>query len=109
MRILLDENVSPRFGRLLVGHEVEAVAGSRLRSTQDGPLIQIAEERYDAFVTMDKGILHQQNLKDNLLIIVLMRGPNNRYETLARMAPQVLQFLEDSVPGAIGIIVNPSA
>ena len=39
---------------------------------------------------MDKGILHQQNLKDNLLIIVLMRGPNNRYETLARMAPQVL-------------------
>lgn len=60
-------------------------------------------------MTTDKGLIHQQNLKDNLLIIVLMRGPNNRFETLALMAPQVLQFLEDSVPGAIGIIVNPSA
>lgn len=109
MRILLDENVSPRFGKLLTGHEVEAVAGSPLRSTLDGPLIQLAEARFDAFVTMDKSILHQQNLKESLLIIVLMRGPNNRYETISRMAPQVLQFLEDSVPGAIGIIVNPSS
>ena len=108
MRILLDENITPRFGRLLVGHDVEAVAGSPLRSTLDGPLIKLAEAGFDAFVTMDKGILHQQNLKDNLLIIVLMRGPNNRYETIALMAPQVLQFLEDSVPGAIGIIVAPS-
>ena len=35
MRILLDENVSSRFGKLLVGHEVSAVAGSELRSIPD--------------------------------------------------------------------------
>ena len=72
-------------------------------------MLRLANERFDALVTMDKGIIHQQNLRNNLLIIVLMKGPNNRYETLARMAPQVLEFLADSVPGAIGIIVNPSA
>lgn len=109
MRILLDENISPRFGNLLPGHEVSAIAGSELRSVSDKEMLRIANERFDALITMDKGLIHQQNLKDNLLINVLMRGPNNRYETLAPMAPQVLQFLEDSVPGAIGIIVNPLA
>ena len=109
MRILLDENVDPEFGKLLVGHEFEAVAASDLRGIPDGQMLRLANGRFDALVTMDKSIIHQQNLKENLLIIVLMRGPNNRYETIARMAPQVLQFLEDSVPGAIGIIVNPSA
>ena len=72
-------------------------------------MLRLANQRFDALVTMDRGIIHQQDIRDNLLIIVLMRGPNNRYETLARMAPQVLQFLEDAVPRAIVIIINPSA
>lgn len=109
MRILLDENIDPEFGKLLAGHEVSAVAGSDLRSIPDKEMLRLANERFDALVKIDKGIIHQQNLKHNLLIIVLMKGPNNRYETLARMAPQVLRFLEDTVPGAIGIIINPSA
>lgn len=109
MRILLDENIDPEFGKLLAGHECEAVAGSDLRGISDKEMLRLANTRFDGLVTMDKSLIHQQNLKDSLLIIVLTKGPNNRYETIARMAPQVLQFLEDSVPGAIGIIVNPSA
>ena len=60
MRILLDENISPRFGKLLVGHEVAAIAGSSdLRSIPDKEMLRIANERCDALVTMDKGIIHQ--------------------------------------------------
>lgn len=107
MRILLDENVTPRFAKLLVGHEVTSVAGSSLRSLSDYELLAVARDRFDAFITMDKGILHQQNLRDCLLIVVLMKGPNNRYETLEPMATLVLEFLESAVPGAIGIILAP--
>jgi predicted nuclease of predicted toxin-antitoxin system len=84
VKILLDENISPRFGSLLIGHEVSAIAGSDLRSISDKEMLSVANQRFDALVTMDKGLIHQQNLKDNLLIIVLMRGPNNRYERWPR-------------------------
>jgi hypothetical protein len=45
----------------------------------NGELLALAQHEFDAFLTMDKGIEHQQNIADLALIVVLVRTGLSRY------------------------------
>lgn len=51
MRILLDECVHAGVRAAFPGHSVKTVVDAGWRSSQDGPLLELAAVRFDVFVT----------------------------------------------------------
>ncbi len=74
MRILLDENIPVDLAAELVGHEVDTVAGAGWVGIANGRLLRRASGRYDAFVTMDRSIQHQQNIAVLSFGVILLQG-----------------------------------
>lgn len=63
MRVLLDENVDRRLARLFVsGTEATTVGRRGWDGKDNGELLEAAQEEFDVFVTMDRGIPYQQNV-----------------------------------------------
>ncbi len=56
--------------------------------TKDGALLKLAlEAGFDAFITVDAGIRHQQNLADVPLRIVALNVISNRLEDIEPLIP----------------------
>lgn len=101
MRVLLDESVAQQLGPLLVGHSVNTVQRQGWSGTSNGKLIQQAASEFDALVTGDQSLQHQQNLSGVELGVVVLIAPDNRVETITSMAPLVLNALESLQPGQV--------
>ena len=69
-------------------------------------LLQAAQAEFDALVTMDRGIAHQQNVAQLSLGIVLLRAPSNRRADTAPLIPQVNQKLAVIQPGDILVVMS---
>jgi predicted nuclease of predicted toxin-antitoxin system len=98
MRILLDESVPSRLGRLLVGHTWSTVQREGWTSTGNGRLLALASARFDVLLTADKGMEHQQDQTSLPISILVVRAHSNRLEDLARAVPAVLAALEQMPP-----------
>lgn len=94
VRVLLDENLPRALGAELTEHSVSTVRGLGWEGLDNGDLLRAANKRFDAFVTMDRGIRYQQNLKDLDLGILVLRAPSNKIEDLKPLVPRVLTALE---------------
>lgn len=99
MRILLDENMPLDFGRLLPSHEVQHVEDLGLKGTRNGALLSLARSSYEAFVTLDRGILHQHNHTGQSLIIVAVRVQGSLQSSVLAAAPHVASALASATPG----------
>ena len=94
MRLLLDECLPKRLKRAFVGFEVSTVPEMGWAGTKDGALLRLAlEAGFDAFITVDAGIQHQQNLADVPLRIVALNVISNRLEDIEPLIPALLQKL----------------
>jgi hypothetical protein len=97
---LLDENVDRRLKRdFAEGHEVSTVAG--WAGKKNGELLRLAEREFDALVSTDKGIPHQQNLSRFDLTVVLLRARSNAREHLAPLMDEVDAALASVRPGSV--------
>ena len=102
MRILLDENVDRRLKQAFAeGHEVITVAEAGWAGKKNGELLRLAEREFDALVSTDKGILHQQNLARFDLTIVLLRAKSDAREDLAPLMDEVNAALGSVEPGTV--------
>ena len=71
MRVLLDENLSPRFRAELRGHVVVTVRYAGWAGLTNGDLLRVAEDAgCEVFLTGDKNLSYQQNLEDRRIGIV---------------------------------------
>jgi len=102
MRVLLDENLPIRL-RHLFDEDVtaETVRYREWTSLDNGALLRAAEAGYDAFVTMDRGIPHQQNLSDFDLAVLLIEAESNAYDAVAPLMTDVNRALRDVNAGAV--------
>ena len=100
MRLLLDENLPRRLTGLL-GPKVQATTVGRRgwSGKRNGELLGMAEKEFDAFLTTDKGIPHQQNLADIDLTIILLRAKSNDYVDLSPLMDEVNSTLASVEPG----------
>ena len=64
MRILLDECVNTGVKAAFPGHSVKTVTEISWRSSKDGPLLAYAENTFDVFVTIDRKLERQHDLKN---------------------------------------------
>lgn len=100
-RILLDECIPRPLGGYLVDHEVRTAPQMGWASIVNGELIKLAEIEFDVFVTVDKGILYQQNLHSRVLGFIFLRARSNRLEDLLPLVGDMLTALESIKAGDI--------
>ena len=101
MTILLDHCLPKRSRRSLPGCEVITTREMRWERIQNGQLLSLAEEQFDVFLTIDKGVKHQQNMSGRTIAVITLRARNNRIETLTPLMPQVLALLPTIQPGQV--------
>jgi len=75
------------------GHECRTVSEAGWAGKRNGELLKLAEDSYDVFLTLDKGIKYQQNLSGRGIAIVVVQAPSNRLEDLIDLVPVCLAAL----------------
>lgn len=101
MRILLDESLPRELARELAGHEVHTVVQMGWAGTKNGELLRRASAESNVFVTADRSLEYQQNLKGIVLGIVVLIARNNRIETLRPLVPHLLTAVSSVAPGQL--------
>jgi hypothetical protein len=108
MKVPLDECVDPAFVTAFTRHEAESVVSARLTGVSNGELLRQAIGRFDAFVTVERGISYQQNLGCYKLVFVLLRVGSNRAEALNPFVNQIESILDIASPGSFHVIESPA-
>ena len=98
MRILLDESVPEKLGRLLVGHSCSTVQRQGWASVKNGWLLALAKNEFDVLLTADKGMEYQQNQDTLPVAILVVRARSNRIQDLALAVPSILAALGEMPP-----------
>ena len=105
MRLLLDENLDWRLRRLLPGHAVESVPLIGWAGIQNGELLSKAiAAGFDAIVTMDGNMVHQQNIGHHAIAIVALRAKSNRFDDTSPLMGELLAILPKAKPGTLTFI-----
>jgi predicted nuclease of predicted toxin-antitoxin system len=101
MRVLLDECVPRGLRRELPDHEVKTVAEMGWAGVKNGALLRLAEKDFDVFLTVDRGLEHQQDLSGTTLAVILLRAPSNDIVVLRPLLPAVREALDKAKPGTV--------
>ena len=104
MRILLDECVPSAFASTLLPHEVLTARSAGWDNVRNGELLALAQEGFDAFVTIDKGIFYQHPPGRFTLRIVCFRPYSNKVEDVFPHASAVLSALETMREGEVRLL-----
>lgn len=104
MRVLLDHCVPRPFGRLLAEHAVHTTAEQGWAELSNGKLLTEASTQFDVFLTVDQSILHQHNLNDLPIAVVIIVTPSNRLDRLAPFAQKVLSTLAGKLAKRVYLI-----
>lgn len=93
MKLLLDECVARDLKEDLTGHEVATVIEAGFGGLENGELLRAASGVYDAFITVDRNLPFQQNIRSLQLGILILKARGITYEDLRPLAPRILQAL----------------
>lgn len=103
MRVLLDEQLNWRLGRYFgEGFEVETVGRRGWKGKKNGELLTLMEEAgFDALITIDQGIPHQQNPSKSAVALVVLRAESNRLEHTAPLVRGSVEKIRSAQPGEV--------
>lgn len=71
---------------------------------KDGQLLLLAEVEFDAFITVDRSLPFQQNLRELSLFIVVLHVPSNRLADLRPLASDILDALAMPTKGQYAVV-----
>jgi len=95
LKILFDHNVDRRFRRLLPGHLIQTTREMRWEQLQNGDLLKAASDAsFEAFISIDKNLRYEQNLKKLPIAIIVLDSISNALPALTPFAPHVLQLAQ---------------
>lgn len=103
MRILLDENFPVDFAKLLVGYGVATTHVYNLgwSGIKNGELLRRAYDVCEVFVTLDRNLEFQQNIKVLPFGIVVVRARSNRIVDLTPHIASILGAANRVAPGQV--------
>ncbi|AIE85681.1 DUF5615 family PIN-like protein [Fimbriimonas ginsengisoli] len=108
MRVLLDNNIDHRFGRLLTGHEVVHARHLGWAELYNGDRFGAAEKAgFVVLITGDKNMRYQQNLKGRTISIITLNALFADLRGISPLVPQVLAALADLPVGAF-VTITPT-
>lgn len=101
MRLLLDESLPRRFGRLLTGHDVASVQRRGWAGISNGALLKLAAVEFDAFLTADQNLQYQQTLSALPISVFVRAARSTALIDLAPLVPALLQDLQSFTPNTL--------
>jgi hypothetical protein len=101
MRVLLDECLPERLGKELAPHDVKTVKQAGLAGRKDGALLLGAVGRFDVFLTVDRSLEWQQQVRSLSIAFVVLRARSNSLLSLRPLVPDVLRAMEFVAPGQV--------
>jgi hypothetical protein len=102
MRLLLDECLPQKSKNGLPTHECRGVPEEGWAGRKNGELLTLAERSgFQVFITIDRGIEYQLNLKPRSIAVVLIRTKSNRLVDLLPHVPEILKVLGSLQPGRL--------
>ena len=105
MRILIDECLDERFRHHVPEHECKTTRYAGLAGMENGKLLSAAEAaKFDVFITVDRGIEYQQNLRDRKIAIIILCAKSNRLKDLLTLLPACLACINAIQPGQVARI-----
>jgi hypothetical protein len=102
VRILLDEQLPRQLAPYFVGHDVRTTQEQGWAGLKNGALLkQALAAGFEVFVTGDKNLEFQQNLKVSGLFVVVLVAPSNTLEDLLPRVPAALESIQRGKPGDV--------
>lgn len=96
--VLLDTCVPRPVRNGLSAHNVRRAQEQGWGTLKNGELLNAAEQSgFDVFVTSDKNLQYQQNLKDRVIAIVVL--PTNDWSTLRSRMTEIANAVDTIQPG----------
>ncbi len=107
MKLLLDENLPKRLKLDFSEHEIYTVRDKGWNGIKNGDLLKLLiENHFDALLTFDKNLQHQQNFIKYTIIVFVLSATINSYQELSKLIPQIKIFLNEEVLQAGAIIIK---
>src|ERR1700709_1850961 len=102
MRVLLDECVPRPLKRELTEHAVSTVIEMGWSGIENGELLALIRgAAFDAFVTVDQNLPHQQNLRTLGIGIIVLVARTNKLHDLHPLVPSLRKILGELQPGEL--------
>lgn len=106
MRLLLDENLSPRLASLLPDHDVATVVSMGWASISNGRLLAAAEAAgFSLMLTADTNMAYQQSLQGRGLGVIVL--PDNRMSVLRRVQAEIDTAIRNCGAGQFRVVAPP--
>ncbi len=108
MRLLLDENLPKRLKNDFSNHDIYTVRDKGWNGIKNGQLLQLMlETNFEALLTFDKNLQHQQNFQKYSIAVFVLSAVNNTYNELTKLSSKVHEYLnKESLP--VGPIIITS-
>lgn len=105
MRLLLDENLPKRLKLDFSAYEIHTVREKGWNGFKNGELLKLLlENDFNALLTFDKNLQHQQNFMKYTMTVFVLSASINMYEVLTKLTPKVKEYLS-STPLPVGAVV----
>jgi hypothetical protein len=102
VKILLDECLPKDLRKHLAGHMCKTVPQAGFAGKANGELLALAERSgWQALLTMDQGIIYQQNLSGRTISLIVIHAKSNRLADLLPHAPAILASLQSIETGQV--------
>lgn len=99
MRLLLDHCVDRRLAAHFRGHTIQTTFEMGWEQLQNGRLLAAAAAAgFDAVITTDRSIKHQQNLEVLPIAVIVLKAVTNKVSDLVTMMPLVEAALQTLPP-----------
>jgi hypothetical protein len=96
--LLLDESLPRRLRRYLPDHEVWTVVEMGWGGVKNGKLLGLAAQQFDVFLTADKNLASQQNLKTLPVSVAVLDARSNELSHLLPLVPELEKTLANLAP-----------
>ena len=101
MKILLDESLPKPLAKEFIGYHVTTVVSKGWSGKKNGELLSLAQDEFDVFITADKNLQYQQNLRGYKIAIVVLVAQANRLANLRPLVPKVLKVINHFKMGEV--------
>lgn len=103
MKILLDENIPHALRPMLLPmHDVFTVTYLGWNGIENGDLLTLAASKgFDAVITTDRGMEHEQNALNLPCAVFILHARGNKIDDLRPLVPRLLIALQTFQPRSI--------
>ena len=105
LRVLLDENVDRQLKALFPPDlEVVTVREHGWAGLSNGMLLRAAAAEFDVFVTMDRSLPYQQNLKSHDVAVVVIHAVSNAFADVSGLMPDLEAAIRRATVGTATVV-----